>query len=471
VYSLVVLVAVSLVLALGATPVFRNLFRRWGVVDRPDGKRKPHPAPTPRLGGVPIMTACLGAFGLLALLPMRGGEITREAIPSFLALLPAAIVVFLTGIWDDVRGLSPRQKLVGEVAAAGLAVLGGVQMTNLAGFTLPGWLSVAATVLWLVGCANAVNLIDGMDGLAAGIALLAAATMLLAALLQHSTALAFATAPLVGALLGFLPYNSNPASIFLGDSGSLTLGFLLGCYAILWSQKSTTIFSLTAPLLVLAVPLADTALAVARRFLRQKPIFAADRGHIHHRLLAKGLTPHRAVLLLYAAAGACAVVSLVVGVAHGRLAGPVLIVFVVGAIYGIHALGYVEFGTARRLALAGAFRRLLNAQISLDTVARQLRAASTLGECWRHLEAAYPSFGFASIELEVDGTRMVHPPEADLSRTAWVLNVNLKNGNHLLLRRDAGMGNHTTLAAAFAEMLQKELPAKLETPRAKAATA
>ena len=153
------------------------------------------------------------------------------------------------------------------------------------------WLSLPLTLLWLVGCANAFNLIDGIDGLATGAGLFATVTILIGALLSNNVPLALATVPLAGALLGFLRYNFNPASIFLGDSGSLTIGFLLGCYGVLWSQKGATMLGMTAPLMALAVPLLDTGLAVARRFLRHQPIMSGDAAHIHHRLLARGLTP------------------------------------------------------------------------------------------------------------------------------------------------------------------------------------
>ena len=182
--------------------------------------------------------------------------------------------------------------------------------------TLPGWLGLAVTALWLVGCSNAFNLIDGVDGLAVGAGLFATVTILLGALLNGNVRLALATMPLAGALAGFLRYNFNPASVFLGDSGSLTVGFLLGCYGVLWSQKSATMLGMTAPLMALAVPLIDTGVAVARRFLRGQPIFSADARHIHHRLLARGLTPRKVALLLYGACGVAAGLSLVGSVAE-----------------------------------------------------------------------------------------------------------------------------------------------------------
>jgi UDP-GlcNAc:undecaprenyl-phosphate GlcNAc-1-phosphate transferase len=369
--------------------------------------------------------------------------------------------VFAIGLVDDIRGLKPWQKLLGEAVACGLAIAGGVHITGVAGVHFSPTLALVGTVVWLIGCTNAVNLIDGIDGLAGGIALLATMTTLIAAVVQGNLPLAFATAPLAGALLGFLRYNFNPASIFLGDSGSLTLGFLLGCYSVLWSQKAATIAGMTAPLLMMAVPLADAGLSIVRRFLRQQPIFSADRGHIHHRLLARGLTPRRVVLLLYGVAGVCSWLSLAMGLLHESFIEPILIVFVVGTLLAIHLLKYTEFGTARRLLVEGAFRRLLNARISLDTAAEQLKEASSLEECWRQLVFAYPAFGFTSLELLANGRALRHPAETLAVHAGWQVRIDLENGDHVLLRREAGMQNHTTLAAGFAEMLEQTLTAKL----------
>lgn len=491
-YSLIVLAVVSLLASLIITPSLRGLFTRWGVVDAPDGKRKIHDKPVARMGGVPILVSYLLAYGVLLLTPMGGVGVVRLALPVVWRLWPAVAVVFAVGLVDDIWGLKPWQKLLGESAACGLAILGGVHLTGVAGVQFPTALALIGTVVWLIGCTNAVNLIDGMDGLAAGIALLATCTTFVAALLQGYTTLAFATIPLAGALLGFLRYNIAPASIFLGDSGSLTLGFMLGCYSILWSAKAATLVGMTAPLLMLAVPLVDAALAIVRRFLRQQPIFAADRGHIHHRLLARGLTPRRAVLLLYAVAGVCAWLSLGVGLLHRNYTEPILFVFVLGTLIAISFLKYAEFGTARRMVLEGAFRRLLNARISLDAVKGALEAAGSVEECWRQLVLAYPDFGFTSVELRAEGRTFLDTADSAGRETGrlpgdvlgqveagagngngasadragqhggWKVIVELENGNYIVLRRASRMHHHITLAATFAEMLEQTLTVKLE---------
>ena len=176
--------------------------------------------------------------------------------------------------------------------------MGGVRILSIAGAPTEAWWNIPLTILWLLACMNAFNLVDGLDGLAAGVGLFATLTVFAAAMMQHNMVLAVATFPLAGAMLAFLCYNFNPATIFLGDSGALLIGFLLGCYAAIWSNKSATLLGMTAPLMALSIPLLDVALAIVRRFLRRQPIFTADRGHIHHRLLDRGFTPRRVVLVL-----------------------------------------------------------------------------------------------------------------------------------------------------------------------------
>src|SRR5229473_2047143 len=224
----------------------------------------------------------------------------------FLACSSFLLSLVLTPVCRNIfraLGLTPWQKLAGQLLGSSIACWAGVRMLAIAGYPLPGWLDIPLTVMWLLACTNAFNLIDGIDGLASGVGLFATVTMLFAALLlQNNIALALATAPLAGALLAFLRYNFNPASIFLGDSGSLTIGFLLGSFGVVWSQKSATILGMTAPMMALGIPILDASLSIVRRFLRHQPIFTGDRDHIHHRLLKRGFAPRRVVLTLYAMA-------------------------------------------------------------------------------------------------------------------------------------------------------------------------
>ena len=187
-------------------------------------------------------------------------------------------MIFATGIIDDLFGLKPWQKLIGQFGGATLAYFAGIRVLIVVGVATQDWWSYPATILWLLVCTNAFNLVDGMDGLAGGIGLFSTLTIFIASLVHQSPALALATVPLAGCLLGFLCYNFNPATIFLGDSGSLSIGFLLGCFGIIWTQKSATLLGMTAPLMALSIPLLDTCLCIVRRALKRQPIFSPDRG-------------------------------------------------------------------------------------------------------------------------------------------------------------------------------------------------
>ena len=291
------LTGMALILSLSFTPLVRMLALRWNLVDLP-GSRKVHKNPIPRIGGVAVSAAYFGSCLIAATVYLHFSPHLPVAFSTIQSIGPATLLIFLIGLADDILDLRPWQKFSVQVAASLLVISAGVHMGDSYLFVGSPILARVATLLWLLACTNAVNLIDGLDGLASGIALLATTTTLAASLLNGNVELTMATAPLAGALIGFLVFNSNPASIFLGDSGSLVLGFLLGCFSLLWSAKSATLLGMAAPLIALSVPLIDTSLAITRRFLRGQPIFLPDRSHIHHRLLALGLT-HRGAVLFF----------------------------------------------------------------------------------------------------------------------------------------------------------------------------
>ncbi|MEO8660325.1 MAG: MraY family glycosyltransferase [Bryobacteraceae bacterium] len=448
-YSLLFLGGTSFFIALALTPLFRDLFLRLGIVDHPDD-RKTHCKPIPRIGGIPIVVAILLSWGLLLVVPLNAGSSVRDNLPLVLRVIPAALIVFCVGLVDDLRSLRPWQKLVGEGAAAAAAVLGGVQIHALGGYAVSPWVGIPLTMLWLIACTNALNLIDGVDGLAAGVGFFAAITCLISALLRNNIPLALAIIPLAGALLGFLRYNFNPASVFLGDSGSLLIGFLLGCYGVLWTQKSATLLAVTAPLIALAIPLLDTGLSVVRRYLRLQPIFSPDRGHIHHRLLALGHSPRRVALLIYAVSGAFASLSLLLSVTRGGFAGVILVVFCAAAWLGVQHLGYVEFGTAGRMLAAGAFRRHLVAQLSLDSFAAALTAAATPDDCWEVITTYRKAFGFSEICLRYAGNYYdelckENPP------SGWQVQVPISDTDYLVLVRQFDTEAQSATVAPFVD--------------------
>ena len=406
-YSLLFLAVASLLLSIVFTPLVRITAQGLGLVDHPDSSRKPDYRPIPRVGGIAVMLAFVLSYFLWWLTPLTGIWTIQQNLSLILKLIPAVALVFLIGTLR--RPLAPprlaeilrpnprrRHRLFRRRPRHGFCS---------ADFT-QWWWTLPATVFWLVACTNAINLIDGVDGLAAGLSLVATLSMLLGAALSHNVLLAFATVPLAGCLIGFLRYNFNPASVYLGDSGSLFIGFLLGCYGVLSSQKSATILGMTAPLIALAIPLLDTTLAIVRRFLRRQPIFTADRGHIHHRLLDRGLTPRRTALLLYGLGAIAAIFSL--AMANNHLEIPVILVFGVVTWLGIQRLGFVEFDTAGRLILRGAFRGLLTSHIVLDSLKSRLTAAASTEDCWQILESSYRDLGFCRIHMRFSGCSYLH---------------------------------------------------------------
>ncbi len=308
--------AVSLVSALLLTPVARRLAVWVDAVDMPHD-RKVHENPTPSLGGlailvavvVSILVAKLALFASPSLGNPRG---MNEALSSYqlMGIIIAASFVAVLGAYDDMRHLSPWMKLAGQVMAALVLVSFGVEITSLAlprgnviDLTGSPVLSILLTVLWVVAFTNIINLIDGLDGLAAGVACISAAAFFYYGSRiggDPNTLQAMVVAAAVGgACLGFLRYNFHPASIFMGDSGAMFLGFILGAISIQGILKRTAVATLFTPLIILAVPIADTGLAILRRARKGKPFHYADKEHIHHRLLYIGHSQRQAVLIIY----------------------------------------------------------------------------------------------------------------------------------------------------------------------------
>jgi len=301
----------SAVLALVLTPVIGRGSTRLGLVDAP-GARKVHTRSVPRLGGVALILAA--ALALLLVMTFDRGAIDPLMWSSMRPFLIAVSLIFLVGLVDDVRGLGPMPKLVFEFAAAGVIMGSGmlIERITLLGWTWDlGWVAWPVTAAWLVGLTNAFNLIDGVDGLAAGIAVLAGSACGAILIARGHAPEAIVIAAMVGAAMGFLYFNFAPASIFLGDSGSLVIGFVLAATAITGWQKGATALATGVPLMIFALPIADSALALIRRSTARPvagrtirttlhQIAQPDREHIHHRLLAMGWSVRRTVLVLYA---------------------------------------------------------------------------------------------------------------------------------------------------------------------------
>jgi UDP-GlcNAc:undecaprenyl-phosphate GlcNAc-1-phosphate transferase len=470
-FSLIFLAGLSFAICFLLTPLIRNSLLRAGILDRPDDPRKLHKQPIPRLGGVPILLSMLIALAIFAAAPLSGAEAFRMQLPTLGRLLPAVVLILLIGVCDDLFGLRPWQKLAGEVAAACWVYWCGIRIFDVFGLGAiqTHWFSLPVTVLWLVGCANAFNLIDGMDGLASGVGFFATCTMLVAALQRPgAVVLGLLTAPLAGALLAFLRFNFNPASMFLGDSGSLSIGFLLGLFGVIWYQKSITLLGMTAPLMALAFPILEAGISVARRFLRGDPIFGADRGHIHHRLLDLGLTPRRAVLLLYGVTSVFATISLLASVPEFRYGGLVVIVFCAVSWIGIQHLGYAEFSEARKIILSGTVRQLIASQSKVRAYRWALERAKSLDECWQLTEQAMRELGFDHVELVLPSgahyAGWLHAPDSALTLgDCWTVRIPLddRGASWMQLSRHLDRGEGYLMLHAVVETVREVLPQKV----------
>jgi UDP-GlcNAc:undecaprenyl-phosphate GlcNAc-1-phosphate transferase len=462
-FLILTLGAISIILALILTPLIRDSIGKFGFLDHPDGDRKVHATALPRVGGIAIVISYVATFGIALALPFTYTYVLRNAFPNIVQLSLVASVVFLTGVLDDLLGLNAWQKLMGVAGAAVLAFFAGIRVDIHILHSLPAgpWLSFAITVIWLVACTNAFNLIDGMDGLSAGVGLVATLTMLIAALTQGNLPLALATMPLAGCLLGFLRYNFNPASVFLGDGGSLLIGFLLGCYGALWSEKSVTLVALTVPLLSVSIPLLDVGLSIFRRFLRDRPIFKGDRGHIHHKLLDRGLSPKKAVLTIYVICSVAAAGSLLVSATHNRFSGLIVILFCGAAWIGIQRLEYPEFAMAGKMFLKGKFRQIIDTETRLLEFETALAKATNLDDCWTRVLAGTREFGFQGVRLSINGAvfedlgpRNGHP--------VWQLRIPLAGTHYINFFRDFTSEINPLILSAFVKSVERGLNSSVD---------
>ncbi len=354
-----------------ATPIVRRIAVHFGLLDRARDSRRVHGHPVPRLGGLAIMAGFYTPLLALLFHETSVGQIFYGRARAAVALMAAGLVIGALGVYDDLRTTNARKKLAVQVPLAVFLYFAGFRINEIAlpfGLTLQlGWLAIPFTVFWVVGVINALNLIDGMDGLAGGVALFAVSSLFVMALLRGDAIMMLMMAALGGAVLGFLFYNFNPASIFMGDTGSLFLGLILASSAIHTNLKSSTTVALFIPIVLLGLPIADTLLAVGRRALRGRPVFSADKEHIHHRLLAMGFSQRKAVMVLYAACLVLGGSALLLVFADSRQAALILSTLMVVFVVAVRRLGFL------RLAHASAVNDLRRRNRRLRGVVRTLR--------------------------------------------------------------------------------------------------
>lgn len=323
----------GIAVSFAATPIVKSFAQKVGAMDVPTEARRVHDHPIPRMGGLAIFLGFIVSVFLFV-------DITRQ----MRGILLGAVVIAACGAIDDVVSLKAWVKLIIQIFAAVIAVMHGVvievlrspNLMNENEYLFLGALAIPVTIIWIVGITNSVNLIDGLDGLAVGVSTIASITMFVAALLVSEGNVAVILAALMGACIGFMPYNLNPAKIFMGDTGALLLGYVLSTVSVVGMFKFYAIFTFVIPLLALALPLFDTLFAIIRRLIRHQSPMHPDRGHLHHRLIDMGLNQKQAVAVLYsvsAVLGLCAVVLATTGATRMILLGIALAAAVIVGLF------------------------------------------------------------------------------------------------------------------------------------------
>lgn len=391
----------ALLISVLLTPLVRDLAHRLGCVDEPDGRRKLHARAVPRVGGVAVYLAFAAAFLLsVAVLPGFPGPGGSAGVH----LVIAASAVMMVGLGDDLRGAKPSIKLLVQIAAGLYLYNHGFEVRLLSNpvgevFTL-GWTSLPLTLAWFVLITNAFNLVDGLDGLAAGVALFSCGVVLVFALVNERWEVAVMAVALGGALLGFLRYNFSPASVFLGDSGSLAVGFVLAALSIRGSMKASMAVAIATPLLAFGFPLMDTGLALCRRTLRGRSILEADADHIHHRMLRRGFQPQQAVVVLYGVSGLFAGMALLAMSGQAQAIGVAVAVSSIVTWLVIRQQG--EAGVAVAEAGDGG----------IEAVRSRLRAAGDLSELWEALVEAAVVLRLHGVTLRLEPSGVEDAPRA-----------------------------------------------------------
>lgn len=307
---------VAVFISLIMTPLVRKFAIKIGAIDIPKDERRVHKEPMPLIGGLAIYLGVILAS--LMFLPIN---------KSLISIIVGGSIILVSGIIDDLKGLSPKMKLLFQLVAGLTLILGDVKVDFITNPFSPNnllldlnWISVPVTLFWVIGITNTLNLIDGLDGLAGGVAMISSLSLMFVAGKFGHTDVIILSAIVAGACLGFLKFNFNPASIFMGDTGALFLGFMLAAISIEGVMKSVATIAIIVPILILGVPIFDTTFAIFRRFLSGQSIMAADKGHLHHRLLNKGFSQKKTVLILYGISAIFGIFAVLVAKANSKQA-------------------------------------------------------------------------------------------------------------------------------------------------------
>jgi UDP-GlcNAc:undecaprenyl-phosphate GlcNAc-1-phosphate transferase len=399
--------AASVLLSFVLTRSVRNVALARGWVAVPALDRHLHSTPLPRLGGVAIFLAFLLSTGTALLISWRYPSLNFGfSSKTLLTVLLPGLMIFLLGVYDDIRPVGPYLKFTVQGLAGAMLFAGGLRILDLpvlfGGHHFSGFVGLPLTILWVLAITNAFNLIDGLDGLAAGSALFSTMVVFVVALLNQSALVSLLGLVLAGAILGFLRFNFNPATIFLGDCGSLFIGFMLSALALQGAQKAPTIIAVAIPVVSFGLPILETTLSVARRLISGRPVFTADREHIHHKLLQLGLSHRQVVIVLYAVSAIFALLSLFLLWPTGSTLGLVLAVLGTGVWMGVQHLNYLEFGELRRVA----HRTMEQRQIFINNLAirratEELKVTSNYDQICRILVAAFSNNDFDAFDVRL----------------------------------------------------------------------
>ncbi len=396
----------SLLLSFVLTRCVRNFAVSQGLVFAPRLERHVHTEPLPRLGGVAIFLSFLLSIGFVELLSLRYPHLRTEfPVHALLPIIVPGALVFALGVYDDFRGVGPAVKFGVQAVAGAMLFFGGLRIMNIpvisGGQQFPWFIGLPLTILWVIAITNAFNLLDGLDGLAAGSALFSILVVFVVSLGSQASLVSLMSVALAGATLGFLRYNFNPATIFLGDSGSLFLGFMLSALALRGTQKSPTIIAVAIPVVSFGLPILETGLSIIRRLISGRPVLTGDREHIHHKLLQLGMSQRQAVIVLYAVSAVFALLSLLL-LWPGSALGLVLAVVGVGIWLGVQHLNYLEFGELRRVAHRTIEQRQIFVKnIAIRRALEELKVAHDAAQLGRVLKAAFENGEFYAFELHL----------------------------------------------------------------------
>jgi UDP-GlcNAc:undecaprenyl-phosphate GlcNAc-1-phosphate transferase len=403
----------SLLLSFVLTKYVRDLATARGWVAPPALERHLHSRPLPRFGGVAIFLSFL--LTLAVALPTGWHDFAVGFGLSFRTLLTILLpgcLIFGLGVYDDIHSVSPYTKVAVQAVAGAMLFAGGLRIHDLpvlfGTHHLPWFAGLPLTLLWVLAITNAFNLIDGLDGLAAGSALFSTIVVFAVALVSGSSLVSLMALALAGSILGFLRFNFSPATIFLGDCGSLFIGFMLSALALQGAQKAPTLVAVAIPVVSFGLPILETALSIVRRFIGGRPVFTADREHIHHKLLERGLSHRQVVIVLYAVSALFALLSLFLLWPSGDMLGLVLAVLGTGIWIGVQHLGYLEFGELRRVAHRTIERQILINNLAIRRATEELKVTCDYAQLCRILVAALAGNDFDAFDLRL------HSQSADL---------------------------------------------------------